>query len=184
MPTRLPEFALCGAGPAAMACRAQGLATYHQVAHQVLQLPYGRGAGRDDLAILAEGRGTCSTKHALLARLAHEHGVDVELVLGMYLMDGSNTPGVGEVLASHGLSAIPEAHCVLRWRGALVDLTRPGAGAQVFLYEEVMRPEDIVTRKISVHRRYMARWISAQRPGWTLDTLWRVREACIAALAG
>ena len=33
-----------------------------------------------------------------------------------------------------------------------------------------------------MHRRFMARW-TEQLPGWTLDSLWRVREACIAALA-
>lgn len=166
-----------------MGCRARGLGSYHQAALWALQLPYGRGADRDDLAILGEGRGTCSTKHALLARLAREHGVDVELVLGIYLMDGDNTPGVGPVLAAHGLAAIPEAHCVLRWHGQFIDLTRPGAREPSFIHAECIRPEDIVTLKISVHRRFMARWIAEQLPGWTLDSLWSGREACIAALA-
>src|SRR5687768_10106901 len=115
MPTRLPDFPLISAGPATQGCRERGMSSYHEVARWVVQLPYGRGADREDLAIFHEGRGTCSTKHALLARLAREHGVDVELVLGIYLMDGRNTPGVGGVLAAHGLRAIPEAHCVLRW---------------------------------------------------------------------
>jgi hypothetical protein len=183
MPTRLPDFPLISAGPATQGCRERGMGSYREVALWALQLPYGRGADREDLAILREGRGTCSTKHALLARLAREHGVDVELVLGIYLMDGRNTPGVGRVLATHGLPAIPEAHCVLRWNRQYIDLTRAGAREPSFIHEECIRPEDIVTRKVATHRRFMAQWMTTNLPGWTLDSAWRVREACIAALA-
>ena len=183
MPLRLPDFPLVSAGPAAEGCRARGFGTYQQVAIWALQLPYGRGVDREDLAILSEGRGTCSTKHALLARLAREHGVDIELVLGIYLMDAGNTEGVGHVLAAHGLTAIPEAHCVLRWHEQYIDLTRPGAREPSFIHEERIRPEDIVTHKIAVHRRFMIQWMTSELPGWTLDSLWSVREACIAALA-
>ena len=34
-----------------------------------------------------------------------------------------------------------------------------------------------------MHRRFMARWMTEQLPGWTLDSLWGVRETCIATLA-
>jgi hypothetical protein len=43
--------------------------------------------------VLAEQRGTCSTKHALLRRLAIEQGLDIALVLGIYEMTERNTPG-------------------------------------------------------------------------------------------
>jgi hypothetical protein len=184
VPDRLPDLPLRSLGPAAAACLAHGLRDYRAAAACVSRLPYGRGRGRDDLAILAEGRGTCSTKHALLARLAHEHGVAVELVLGIYLMDGSNTPGVGETLAAHGLTAIPEAHCVLRWRGEFIDLTRPGIrDPPSFLHAQVISPADIVARKLEIHRDFLATWLPDHLPAWTLERLWQAREACIAALA-
>lgn len=183
MPERLPDFPLRSPGPATAVCLDHGLRDYRSAAARVARLPYGRGRDRDDLAILAEGRGTCSTKHALLARLAHEHAVAVELVLGIYRMDGSNTPGVGEVLAAYGLAAIPEAHCVLRWRGEVIDLTRPEIREPPpFLHTQVITPADIVARKPQIHRDFLATWLPDHLPGWTLERLWQAREACIAAL--
>lgn len=40
-----------------------------------------------------------------------------------------------------------------------------------------------MTHKVATHRRYMAQWMTTNLPGWTLDSVGRVREACIAALA-
>lgn len=180
----LPDFPLHPRGPASATCLAHGLRDYRSAAAHVAALPYGRGLARDDLAILAEHRGTCSTKHALLARLAAEHHVPVALILGIYLMDGSNTPGVGDALAAHGLTALPEAHCVLRWRAHTIDLTRPNITAlPTFLNDQPISPDDIVTRKLEIHRQFLTTWLPAHLPGWTLESLWRAREACIAALA-
>lgn len=187
MPTRLPDFPLRPAGPAGAGfLLKKGIGRYRDAARWVLALPYGRGRGRDELAVFSELRGTCSTKHALLARLAAEHDVAVELVLGMYLMSGHNTPGVGDVLHAHGLRAIPEAHCVLRWQDCLVDLTRalPDPPPPLeFLHTRTITPADIAAHKPEIHRRYLAEWIATHEPGRTLDEIWRIREACIAALA-
>lgn len=186
MLSRLPEFPLRPLGPASEAFLERGAPTYRAAAELVWRLPYGRGARRDDLAVLADRRGTCSTKHALLARLAREHSVGVALVLAIYMMDEQNTPGVGSVLMSHGLTTLPEAHCMLRWEGAYVDLTRSRMPELTgpWLSETVIEPEDIVEHKVGVHRRFLAQWMVANLPGWRLESLWRAREACIAGLAG
>ncbi len=52
------------------------------------------------------------------------NSLPVALVLGVYEMDGANTPGVAAVLRDHGLRCVPEAHCYLAHEGARVDLTR------------------------------------------------------------
>ncbi len=186
MLSRLPEFPLRPVGPASEAFLGRGVESYRGAAELVWRLPFGRGVRRDDLGVLSERRGTCSTKHALLARLAHEHGVDVALVLVIYMMDGQNTPGVGSVLASHGLTTLPEAYCLLRWNGADVDLTRGKMPALTgpWLSEAVIEPDDIAEHKPAVHRKFLAQWKVAKLPGWTLESLWRAREACIAALSG
>ncbi|MDQ4127000.1 MAG: hypothetical protein M3151_03470, partial [Actinomycetota bacterium] len=121
----LPNFALDGRGRLDTAFFAIGARDYHAAARHVRRLPYGRNSDRADYGlVLEEGRGTCSTKHALLAALARDYGLPVELRLGVYEMDGRNTPGVGPVLARYGLDGVPEAHCYLAYRGARVDLTR------------------------------------------------------------
>jgi hypothetical protein len=50
---------------------ARGVADFRAAGRYLQHLPYGRTADRADfVAVLREGRGTCSTKHALLAALA------------------------------------------------------------------------------------------------------------------
>lgn len=182
----LPDFALDPARPIAARFAALGAHSFAGAARHVWELPYGRNSGRaDPTLVLGEGRGTCSSKHALLAMLAREHGRALDLVLGIYLMDEANTPGVGEVLAANGLTAIPEAHCYLRAGGERIDLTHPpsrlpGEPIAAFLHEEVITPEQVIFYKVECHKRFIEAWSRG-----TLQSsaeLWAVREACIARL--
>mgnify|MGYP005854888517 CR=1 FL=1 len=185
----LPEFHLRPGSAAAARALAHGHTTFRATADAVWRLPYGRNSDRaDSLLVLDEGRGTCSTKHAFLAILAREHGVPLDLVLGVYLMDERNTPGTGPVLARAGLAAIPEAHCYLRVANRRIDLTHPpgslpGDPVVAFLAEELIAPEQIGAYKATFHRRYLAEWLAQPgAPPITVDEAWAVREACIRAL--
>jgi hypothetical protein len=185
----IPDSPLVGAGLVTLAFCEAGYPTLRRAFDHVWRLPYGRNAdAANPLAPLAEGRATCSTKHALLARLAAEQSFDVELCIGIYLMREANTPGVGEVLAQHGLDAIPEAHCYLVRDKERIDLTRYEAIADEpiggFLHEEPIVPDQVGEYKRSVHRAFLASW--AETPdanGLSADELWTIREECIAALA-
>ncbi len=157
-------------------------------ARHVWRLPYGRISDRSKvLLVLTERRGTCTTKHALLAELAAEHGVDVGLTLGIYEMRKRNTQGVGAVLDAHHLALIPEAHCYLTHAATRIDITRDVAGAapiDTFLHEERITPAQIGDYKIALHRCFLADWL-ARSPagrGRSLEDMWRIREECIADL--
>lgn len=189
----LPDISLVGAGPITEAFRARGMSSFRAAARHVWCLSYGRTSAHADLRlVLAEGRGTCSSKHALLAALVYEERLeDIELVLGIYEMTEANTPGVDEVLAARGLDALPEAHCWLRYRGVDIDLTMPPGSPSFdgrerrFLHQEAIPPEAAVgAYKAEIHRGVLARWLTSKgRLDLTLNDVWRVREACIAALA-
>ena len=134
--------------------------------------------------------GTCSTKHALLAALAHEQALPVVLMLGIYAMHERNTPGVGAVLARSGLTSLPEAHCYLMYAGLRIDVTRAGADPaepiSQFLREEAILPAQIGAYKMTLHRQWLLDWVSHNRKvlgGLSFEDVWRIREACIAALA-
>jgi hypothetical protein len=180
----LPDFALDAGRPLGRECVALGLGRYRDAACHVRSLPYGRNSDRSDWRlVLKEGRGTYSTKHALLAELARENGRRVALVLGIYELSEGNTPGVGTIPKSHGLPCVPEAHCYLAHEGARVDLTREREDAgQIdgFLHEEEIEARQIGEYKVEAHRGFVRLW-AAERE---LDPehFWRVREECIAAL--
>lgn len=169
---------------------AVGVTDFRAAAKYTNQLPYGRNTNRSDaLCVIQEGRGTCSTKHALLCRLASELGLDIALVIGIYEMNGRNTPGVGEVLGKYGLENLPEAHCYLRSGHRRIDVTRERQlySRELitnFVYEEEIAPDQVGEHKASVHRAFLTQWMKGRVIGnrHTLDDLWRIREECIAAL--
>lgn len=179
----LPEFSLSGSGELARRFRVLGIDGYRAAARYVRELPYGRNSDRSDYRlVLREDRGTCSTKHALLTALAREHGVGVELRIGVYLMDGTNTPGVAPVLRRHGIRALPEAHCYLAHRDRRVDVTGVGGSAvEEFIHEEAIEPAQIGAYKVERHREVVRRWASER--GLDAGRVWRVREECIGALS-
>jgi hypothetical protein len=183
----LPDFPLSEHEPLARDFLALGLRRFVDAARHVWELPYGRNSDRADFhLVLSEGRGTCSTKHALLAALARAHGQPVKLMLGIYEMHERNTPGVGAVLEREGLSGIPEAHCYLVVRERRVDLTRKEPAAEstaavaCFFVEQQLEPEDIGAPKEEKHRAFIRDWAARRR--LDAERIWRVREACITAL--
>ncbi len=184
----IPPTPLNAGGAIGALAIAAGLPDLRALALHLLALPYGRPADRRNLsAPLLEGRGSCSSKHALLALAAREAGCDLTLMLGIYAMSGANTPGIAGVLARHGLDAVPEAHCYARIGDTRVDITGLAGAAtaspfDALLWEEVITPEDVVEAKPALHRAFLDRW-GAER-GLDGARLWRVREECIAALEG
>jgi hypothetical protein len=185
----LPAAPLGGDGPLTRRFRELGVGDFRAAARWVRDLPYGRITDRSDpTRVLDEERGTCTTKHALLAILASEMAIDVVLTLGIYAMCEANTPGVGRVLERHGLAAIPEAHCYLTHRGERIDVTRDVVAAEpigALLHEEPITPAQIGDYKIALHRRVLGDW-AARAPearGRSLDEMWTIREACITALS-
>jgi len=184
----LPDPPLYQRGPDSEALIRVGCDTYQAAARYLHELPYGRNSDRSDYRlVLPESRGTCSTKHALLGAVATEQGILVTLTIGIYYMTEANTPGVGRVLAAHGLGGIPEAHCYLTHHGRRVDITRsdvsPESAIEQFEREWTITPAQIGEHKVRLHQAYLEKWLS-QRQDLRLTTheLWKIREDCIAAL--
>src|SRR5438067_715217 len=88
----LPDVGLASRGTIAGALRTCGFGDLRAAVDFVWKLPYGRNRHPEDpLCVLTEARGTCSTKHALLARLLEEEGIGgFELRLGIYEMMEAN----------------------------------------------------------------------------------------------
>lgn len=186
----LPNIRLKCAGPVTAAILARGITDYQAAGRYLQALPYGRTANRADFgAVLREGKGTCSTKHALLAALAQEQELVVVLTLGIYEMHERNTPGVGAVLSRYGLAYVPEAHCYLTCERTRIDITRsstdPTEAITRFLYEEAIAPEQIGDYKVTLHQQWMRDWVSnkaGEISGRSFEEVWRIREECIGAL--
>ena len=171
--------------------RARGARTLRDAGRVLQELAYGRLAdGHTYRDVLHDGRGTCSTKHAVLAEVAAEAGVAALLTVGLYDMCEANTPGVGDVLAAAGLPSIPEAHCYVILDGDRIDITRARSIDTHDLGEIhdefVVEPAELADHKEAIHREFLSTWMvshSALVHGRSEDELWQIRERCIAALA-
>jgi hypothetical protein len=185
----LPDARFTASGETTSQFVALGIDGFQSAARFVHQLPYGRNCDRADFRlVLPEHRGTCSTKHALLAALAAEQQLPVHLTLGIYEMSERNTPGVGAVLDKNGIAFVPEAHCYLTYNGIRIDVTREVAAAQEsitrFLHEETIAPAQIGAYKVAMHQAWMRDWVARAMPDRDWQSVWKIREECIAALSG
>ena len=184
----LPSRRLAASGEASAQFLALSIEDYRDAARFVNQLPYGRNADRANfMLVIPERRGACSTKHALLAVLAHEQNLPIHLMLGIYEMSERNTPGVGAVLGRHGLAFVPEAHCYLTYNGERIDVTRaavsPSESIARFLHEETIAPAQIGDYKVAMHQKWMRDWVARTMPHRDWAQVWKIREECIAALS-
>jgi hypothetical protein len=187
----LPAWPLALEGEITAQFLALGLTDFLRAAAFLNQLPYGRNTYREDgRGVLQEARGTCSTKHSILAALAKEQIIDeVTLTLGLYDMTGRNTPGVGAVLSQYDLPYLPEAHCYIRYGEIRVDITRsgqvPSEPIAHLRHETSIAPGQIGSYKTAWHQRWIQEWAATSEiaGGRDWEEIWRIREACIAALS-
>lgn len=167
----------------------QGITTWDQAMKHIQQLPYGRNANRKDLSlVISEGKGTCSSKHALLKAIADENKIDgVKLILGIYKMTEDNTPGIGNHISKSGLSYIPEAHCYLKLNGERKDFTSPSSSISrinnVILCETEIAPGQVSVWKVDFHRQFIKTWRISEGIEMKFDAIWALREKCITALS-
>jgi hypothetical protein len=182
----LPTFEIIARSPLSEGICAFGITTFAQLALHISTIPYGRPTSISPLAILVENRGTCSSKHGLLAEVAREfQHFEVTLVVGIYDMSEDNTPGVGVVLDAAQLESIPEAHCYLMVGDSRFDFTglREGLKSpfQSLITETVVLPVDLLEDKKRLHAKHLKIW--AEQHDLSIYDAWSIREACIAALS-
>ncbi len=166
-----------------------GINQWNSLLEHVQKLPYGRNKNRTDFGlVLSEGKGSCSSKHGLLKLVAIENKFhNVELILGLYKMNQSNTPGIKNELLDHQLEWIPEAHCYLKVDGQRTDLTSINGNfskiEKSLLKEIEITPDQISEYKITYHQQYIKEWIKEEHIPFTFQEIWRIREKCIANLS-
>lgn len=95
-------------------------------------IPYARNDDKTPAGVLAEGRGTCSTKHALLVELLRDRPeLDVRLVHRVYRIDPQRAR---ELFGDRAAAAVPAeglvdvhtyATAVIDGRRTLIDVTFP-----------------------------------------------------------
>lgn len=171
--------------------------TWNELTKYIQNLPYGRNANRHDLSlILTEQKGTCSSKHAFLKKIADLNEIeDIKLYIGIYKMKKSNTPKIGNILSKnefdYQLDYIPEAHCYLKINGIEQDFTSNTSdfeNLRNYILEEIeIEAHQVNEFKVNYHQEFLKKWIENQNQindcVINFESLWKLREVCIYNLA-
>lgn len=184
------DFELSSDGSFSASFRGKGIHFFSDACTFVSQLPYGRNANREDFSLVfSEGKGTCSSKHALLAELALENGhPEVELIAGIFLMSGETHGKLTAFFEGKPYASLPECHCYLRVKGERFDYTDTSDAleriAPKLVREQRIDPNQVSDWKIVIHKDYLQRWLNRNPAiGMTLDEVWKEREEAIALLS-
>jgi hypothetical protein len=161
-----------------------GLPNIGQAIQYIHALPYSRNSNRANYRlVLKEGCGTCSTKHALLAALAKEQGIDLSLKLGLFELNATNTPAIKSILEQYQLNSILEAHCYLAFEACRFDITFPEKLALLnksdFQEEFTITPGQIGNYKVCLHQQAIRTWLKNKKLTYNFEAFWQLREVCI-----
>jgi hypothetical protein len=186
----LPDVALLSKGIISDNFLEHGIIDFKQACNYIQNLPYGRNADKTKLhTIFQDQCGTCSTKHAVLAQLADEQQInEIQLICGIFKMNGINTPAVAKILMDHDLDYLPEAHNYLKYKNKIFDFTFPENQKSLefipdLMEETIILPHQIATFKIEYHQTFLNTWLEANPLiPYTVEQLWDIREECIKAL--
>ena len=75
------------------------------------------------MILFKENRGTCTTKHAVIATLAEELDLPVKKNIGIYAMTEDIVTDTNKILAKYSLPYVPMVHCFLVYGEYRVDLS-------------------------------------------------------------
>lgn len=169
--------------------KSMGIDTWNALTQFIKNLPYGRNKNRTDLGlVLSEKQGSCSSKHALLKKIANLNNVpNIKLILGIYKMSALNTPKIGNELTKNSIEYIPEAHCYLQVDSKRVDFTNENSEFKKLendiLNEIEIEPYQVSQFKVDYHKNYLKNWIKETKLNFEFEEIWEIRENCIKNLA-
>lgn len=155
---------------------------FETLIEKVKKIPYGRNANRYDFSlVLSENKGTCSSKHAFLKDFADKNEIEnVKLYIGIFKMNETNTPKLGDLLSNNKIKYIPEAHCYLKINQVPVDVTTVDSFYDKIkpdIVEEIeITPNQVSDFKVTYHKAFLKNWIKETNQNNTFEEIWEIRE--------
>jgi len=101
-----------------------GIKTFRRACDYVHKIDYGYNTNYEDKMILfKEKRGSCTSKHAVIASLAQELEIPLYKHVCVYKFTEEITTGVNEILKKYEIPYVPMVHCFLVYENYRFDLT-------------------------------------------------------------
>ena len=121
-----------------------GIKTFKEACNYVHNVEYGYNTNYDDKFIFfKEKKGTCTSKHAVIAGLAEELKIPLFKHVGVYKFTEEISTGTEGILKKYKIPYVPMIHCFLVYRNNKFDLTEGNCNGKNTTIEEFIHEERV-----------------------------------------
>lgn len=188
--TVFPDKAISNAGIVSAEFLKLDINRFVDACRYVHELPYGYNTDRDDLMILfKENKGTCTSKHAVIASLAEELGLPIVKNVGIYAMTEEIVTGTNDILTKYDLPYVPMVHCFLAFGEYRVDLSEgnnngKNRSIEEFLFTQQVDPNISAKDEYLLYRNVLQEQIlpRTEMQGVDIRQILHAREEGLALL--
>jgi hypothetical protein len=144
--TYLPDCEIIASGSMSNKFLEMGITTFKEACLHVHNLDYGYNSDKDNPMILfIEQKGSCTTKHGVIASLAKELDIPLYKKVGIYKLIEEILTGTNAILEKYNLPYVPMVHCFLIYKDYRFDLTEgnnngKNISIESFIHEEKVTP--------------------------------------------
>ncbi|MFX0024322.1 MAG: hypothetical protein ACFE9S_18530 [Candidatus Hermodarchaeota archaeon] len=121
-----------------------GIKTFKEACYYVHNTEYGYNTNYDDkLIFFKEKKGSCTSKHAIIAGLAEELKIPLFKHVGVYKFTEEISTGTEAILKKYKIPYVPMIHCFLVYRDNQFDLTEGNCNGKNISIEDFIHEEKV-----------------------------------------
>lgn len=142
---KLPDKVITPSGIISKKYLEMNIHSFKEACFYVHNMDYGYNSDKDEeLILFKENKGSCTTKHGVIAKLAEELEIPLYKKVGIYKLTEEITEGVKEILEKYSIPFIPMVHCFLVYENYRFDLTEGNNNGKKTSIEEFIHEEKVI----------------------------------------
>jgi len=141
---KLPDAEIIPSGEMSQKFLELGIKTFKEACYYVHNAEYGYNSNYDDhMIFFKEKKGSCTSKHAVIAGLAKDLNIPLYKYVGIYKFIEEVSKGTNEILEKYNVPFIPMIHCFLVYKDLRFDLTEGNCNGKKRTLEDFIHKEKV-----------------------------------------
>ncbi len=187
---KLPDAKITPSGEMSRKFLELGIKSFKEASEYVHNVDYGYNSNYDDhMIFFKEKKGSCTSKHAVIAALAKELNIPLYKHVGIYKFIEEVSTGTNEILDKYHVPFVPMIHCFLVYKNLRFDLTEGNCNGKKktlegFIHEERVEPFITTKNEFLLFKRVLKEMIlpSKEWEGILERTALKAREEAIVLI--
>jgi hypothetical protein len=141
---KLPDAEITSSGEMSRKFLELGIKSFKEACDYVHNVDYGYNSNYDDhLIFFKEKKGSCTSKHAVIAGLAEELNIPLYKHVGIYKFIEEVSTGTSAILKKYKVPFVPMIHCFLVYKNLRFDLTEGNCNGKKKTLEDFIHEEEV-----------------------------------------